>query len=205
MRTIVKGKNYDVPEVDRRYAAQKMHRLERVLEDGADAVVELSVEHHKNLADSHIAEVTLVIEGGRIRGAGRAATHHEALDVVIDKLERRAVSHRKKQIDRHRPDSGKAALRSLASSSEPSEPTDDGRRIVKVKRFAIEPMFEEDAVAEMEELGHSFFVFMNAENERLGVLYRRSDGNYGLIEPTIGGEYTVREGRERRGSRERRS
>jgi putative sigma-54 modulation protein len=203
VRTIVKGKNYDVPEADRRYAAQKMHRLERVLEDGADAVVELSVEHHKNLADSHIAEVTLVIEGGPLRGVGRAGSHHEALDVVVDKLERRAVSHRKKQIDRHRPDSGKAALRSLSTRPEDREPGDEGPRVVKVKRFGLEPMFEEDAVAQMEELGHSFFVFVNAENERLGVLYRRSDGNYGLIEPTIGGEYTVGAGDERR-SRSRR-
>jgi putative sigma-54 modulation protein len=61
---------------------------------------------------------------------------------------------------------------------------------VKVKRFAIEPMFEEDAVTRMEELGHAFFIFVNAENERLGVLYRRHDGRYGLIEPVIGGGYT---------------
>ena len=62
--------------------------------------------------------------------------------------------------------------------------------VVKVKRFAIEPMFEEDAVSQMEELGHSFFVFVNAENERLAVLYRRRDGHYGMIEPQIGGLYT---------------
>jgi putative sigma-54 modulation protein len=191
VRTIVKGKNYDVPEADRRYVLQKMRRLERILEDGADAVVELSVEHHKSLSDSHIAEVTLVVGGGPLRGVGRAATHHEALDTVIDKLERRAVSHRKKIIDRHRPDSGKQMLRSLArETTGASDTSDDARRIVKVKRFAIEPMFEEDAVTKMEELGHSFFVFVNAENERLGVLYRRADGHYGLIEPVIGGEYT---------------
>jgi putative sigma-54 modulation protein len=190
VRTIVKGKNYDVPEADRRYVLQKMRRLERILEDGADAVVELSVEHHKSLSDSHIAEVTLVVGGGPLRGVGRATTHHEALDTVIDKLERRAVSHRKKIIDRHRPDSGKQMLRSLARETAPSDASEDGRRIVKVKRFAIEPMFEEDAVTKMEELGHSFFVFVNAENERLAVLYRRADGHYGLIEPVIGGEYT---------------
>jgi putative sigma-54 modulation protein len=191
VRTIVKGKNYDVPEADRRYVLQKMRRLERILEDGADAVVELSVEHHKSLSDSHIAEVTLVVGGGPLRGVGRAATHHEALDTVIDKLERRAVSHRKKIIDRHRPDSGKQMLRSLArETTGASDTSDDARRIVKVKRFAIEPMFEEDAVTKMDELGHSFFVFVNAENERLGVLYRRADGHYGLIEPMIGGEYT---------------
>jgi ribosome hibernation promoting factor len=190
VRTIVKGKNYDVPEADRRYVLQKMRRLERILEDGADAVVELSVEHHKSLADSHIAEVTLVVGGGPLRGVGRASTHHEALDTVIDKLERRAVSHRKKIIDRHRPDSGKRVLRSLAGGTGSGEPAEDGRRIVKVKRFAIEPMFEEDAVTQMEELGHSFFVFVNAESERLAVLYRRGDGHYGLIEPLIAGEYT---------------
>ena len=66
------------------------------------------------------------------------------------------------------------------------------RRIVKSKRFAIEPMFEEDAVAAMEELGHDFYVFVNAENERVAVLYRRRDGDYGVIEPMVGGEYAPR-------------
>ena len=61
-------------------------------------------------------------------------------------------------------------------------------RIVKVKRFDIEPMFEEDAVERMEELEHSFYVFVNAETERLAVLYRRTDGDYGLIEPEVGGQ-----------------
>ena len=66
----------------------------------------------------------------------------------------------------------------------------DTRQIVKVKRFAIEPMFEEDALARMEELGHAFFVFVNAENERVAILYRRREGGYGLIEPVLGGGYT---------------
>ena len=61
---------------------------------------------------------------------------------------------------------------------------------MKTKRFAIEPMFEEDAAARMEELGHQFFVFVNAETERVSILYRRRDGDLGLIEPIIGGEYT---------------
>ena len=90
----------------------------------------------------------------------------------------------------------------LTPSNEPSdEAPGDGKKpkIVTIKRFAIEPMFEEDAVARMEELGHNFFVFVNAETEQLGVLYRRSDGDYGLIEPAIGGDYTVgqRDGRRR--------
>ena len=63
-------------------------------------------------------------------------------------------------------------------------------RVVKVKRFDIEPMFEEDAIAAMDELGHQFFVFVNSETERIAVLYRRHDNDYGLIEPVIGGDYT---------------
>ena len=61
---------------------------------------------------------------------------------------------------------------------------------MKSKRFAIEPMFEEDAITAMEELGHRFFVFVNAENERVAILYVRNDGGYGLIEPIVGGDYT---------------
>ena len=71
-------------------------------------------------------------------------------------------------------------------------------RVVKIKRFAIEPMFEEDAIAAMEELGHRFFVFVNAENERVAILYARNDGGYGLIEPIVGGDYTGRPGPQQR-------
>jgi putative sigma-54 modulation protein len=74
-------------------------------------------------------------------------------------------------------------------SAEPAESVRRSR-IVKTKRFAIEPMFEEDALARMNELGHEFFIFVNAETERLCVLYRRAGGDYGLIEPVIGGTYT---------------
>ncbi len=72
----------------------------------------------------------------------------------------------------------------------PPDAEDRRGQIVKVKRFNVEPMFEEDAIAQMEELGHSFFVFVNAETERIAILYRRREGDYGLIEPVLGGDYT---------------
>ena len=86
-----------------------------------------------------------------------------------------------------RPKEEKDLLRKLADGT--AEPGHD-QRIVKKKRFAIEPMFEEDAIAAMDELGHRFFVFVDAETERIAVLYARDDGDYGLIEPVVGGEYT---------------
>lgn len=189
MRTIVKGKNFDVPDADRRYVEQKMRRLERLLGDRSDALVELSAEKHRSAADSRIVEVTLVIDGRPLRGVARAATHRAAADEVVDKLERRAVGHKEKPRLRARPEEAKQILRTLADGTATGGEESPAASVVKIKRFAIEPMFEEDAIAAMEELGHSFFVFVNAENERTAVLYRRRDGQYGLIEPTVGGPY----------------
>ncbi|HEY7736504.1 MAG TPA: ribosome-associated translation inhibitor RaiA [Candidatus Limnocylindrales bacterium] len=188
MRTIVRGKNLEVRDSVRRYAERKLHRLERVLDDRSDAVVELSVEAHRSASASHIVEVTLVIDGQTLRGHAAAVNHEAGIDTVVDKLERRAVDHKAKPRLRARPPEVKAVLRRLADGT--AEPARD-QRIVKVKRFAIEPMFEEDALTRMDELGHTFFVFVNAETEHLNVLYRRADGDLGLIEPVIGGEYTA--------------
>lgn len=194
MRTIVKGKNLAVEEADRRYAHQKLRRLDRMFDDRTDAVVELSTESHRSHQDGHIVEVTLVIDGQPVRAAASAATHRAAIDDVVDKLERRAVSHKSRPLTSRRPTTGPSLPTPPSETDEADETADEGSagepKIVVIKRFAIQPMFAEDAVAQMEELGHSFFVFVNAENECLGVLYRRSDGDYGLIEPTIGGEYT---------------
>jgi len=188
LRTIVKGKNYEVPEPVREYAQRKLRRLERLLDDQSDATVELSVEQHRSVEDSHLVDVTLVVHGQTLRSSAAAATHQAGIDAVLDKVERRAVTFR--ETSRVRKSS--QTVRGAGGVAETGGAADDdgARRIVKVKRFAIEPMFEEDAVARMEELGHSFFVFVNAENERVSILYRRREGDYGLIEPVVGGGYT---------------
>jgi putative sigma-54 modulation protein len=192
VRTIVKGKNIDVPDHVRRYAERKLARLERILDDRSDALVELSVEQHRSAAVSHIVEVTLVIDGRTLRTHAAAETHRAGVDEVVDKLERRAVDHLEKPRIRARPDEEKVLLRQIADGT--SEGGSE-RRIVKSKRFAIEPMFEEDAVARMEELGHQFFVYVDAQSERVQILYQRRDGNLGMIEPIVGGQYTKGKGR----------
>ena len=201
MKTIVKGKNIDVPESVREYAERKMRRLERFLDDRTEAVVELSSEQHRSNMDSQIVEVTLVVDGQTLRSHAAGPTYQASLDTVIDRIERQAVDFREKPKGKARPDAGKgkrmeepdpepvlaakgsAAGRELEAEARPS-------RIVKTKRFAIEPMFEEDAVARMEELGHVFFLFVSAETERLCVVYKRAGGDYGMIEPVIAGQYT---------------
>ena len=187
MRTIVKGKNVEVPERVREYTERKLQRLERLLDDRTDATVEFSNEHHRSASDAHIAEVTLVIDGQTLRSHAVGISYQAALDNVVDKVERQAVDHKSKPRVHARPKQEKDLLRKLADGT--AEAGRD-RRIVKTKRFAIEPMFEEDAMAAMEELGHRFFVFVDAETERIAILYARDDGDYGLIEPVVGGEYT---------------
>ncbi len=187
MRTIVRGKNLEVPDRVRQYAERKFSRLERLLDDRTDAIVELSNESHRSAADAHIVDVTLVIDGHTLRSTATGSSYQAALDTVVDKVERQAIDYKEKPRVRARPEEEKSLLRKIADGT-----AEGGRelRIVKTKRFAIEPMFEEDAVTAMEELGHDFYVFVNAEHEHLAVLYRRKDGDYGLIEPMIGGEYT---------------
>jgi putative sigma-54 modulation protein len=188
MRTIVKGKNVEVPDRVRTYAERKLHRLERLLDDRTDAIVEFSNEMHRSASDAHIAEVTLVIDGRTLRSHAVGISYQAALDDVVDKVERQAVDYKEKPRLRARPEEEKRILRDIADGT--ADPGHE-RRIVKTKRFAIEPMFEEDAVAAMEELGHQFYVFVNAETERVAILYARKDGDLGMIEPIVGGEYTT--------------
>ena len=198
MRTIVKGKNVEVPDRVRDYTVRKLHRLERLLDDRTDPIVEFSNEMHKSASDAHIAEVTLVVDGHTLRSHAVGISYQAALDDVVDKVERQAVDYKSKPRLRARPEQEKRILRSLADGTR--EPGHE-RRIVKTKRFAIEPMFEEDAAAAMEELGHQFFVFVNAETERVAILYVRKDGDLGMIEPSVGGDYTT--GRQHDNGRER--
>jgi putative sigma-54 modulation protein len=208
LRIIVKGKNYEVPDAVREYAQRKLRRLERLLDDESDATVELSVEQHRSAQQSHIVDVTLLIHGQGLRSSAAAATHQAGIDAVIDKVERRAVDFRETCRVRRSSETvrgagadvddggvaggagGARGGRGGNGAREAGAGEEAASRIVKVKRFAIEPMFEEDAVTRMEELGHAFFVFVNAENERVSILYRRREGDYGLIEPMLGGGYT---------------
>ena len=187
MRTIVKGKNVEVPDRVREYAERKLRRIERFTDDRTDAFVELSNEKHKSAADAHRAEVTLVVDGATLHSHAVGGTYQAAIDTVVDKAERQAVDFKRKPRLKHRPEQEKQILRRIADGT--ADPGTE-RRVVKTKRFAIEPMFEEDAISEMEELGHQFFVFVNAETEHVAILYARQDGNFGLIEPVVGGQYT---------------
>jgi putative sigma-54 modulation protein len=194
VRTTIRGRNLAVSDKDAAYIERKLQRLERVLDDRSVAEVELRLEGNHKVADSHVVDVSLVVDGRTLRGNAAAATFRAATDLVVDKLERQTVEHKQRPRGRRRAET----VRTAGTPPGPAGGSDaervaevDESLVVKVKRFAIEPMFEEDAISRMEELGHTFFIFVNAENERVAVLYRRRDGRYGLIEPVIGGSYAA--------------
>jgi putative sigma-54 modulation protein len=183
VKTNLKARNIELDDRLRGQIERKLRRLDRITHEMAEADVEL-IGHASHAADSaQVAEVTLRNNGEVVRSTASGATPMAALDVVIDKLERQVVrtkerpgSVRKRHSDEIESVLSREALGTLEA--------DEARpQVVKVKRFDMQPMFEEDAITQMEELGHAFFVFLDAETEQVAILYRRTDGNYGVIQP----------------------
>lgn len=183
MKTIVKGRHGE-PLSDglREYIERKITRLDRITHPQTQATVEIRSHASHDADQANVADVSLLINGEVLHSMSAASTPQAAFDMVLDKLERQIVRHNRRPRMRDKTPPGRVPTSgpSDAAATEPAAPT-----IVKVKRFDMEPMFEEDALARMDELGHAFFIFVNAETDRICVLYRRADGNYGLIEPEI--------------------
>ena len=173
MRITVKGKNIAVTPALRQYVEKKLSKLERYFENIDEAIATLSVEKER-----HIVEVTVPLNGGMLlRGEEETNDMYASVDLVMEKLERQIEKHKTK-IARKMKD-GK--LLDLAAGQEKA--AEEEPRLVRTKRFAMKPMPVEEAILQMNLLGHDFFVFSNAETEEVNVVYRRRDGNYGLIEP----------------------
>ncbi len=178
MQLIISGKNLEVSDWLKEYVEKKVGKLDRYLPTLTEARVELALENTRNAAQSQVVQVTLRNNGTILRGEERASDFTAAVDTVMEKLT--------KQIDRYkgkRQRNRTAAERETAEAVE--EPEELGPRVVRTKRFRTPPMSEDDAIEQMELLGHSFFLFFNRDRGSLNLLYRRNDGNYGLIEPEL--------------------
>ncbi|MFN2484622.1 MAG: ribosome hibernation-promoting factor, HPF/YfiA family [Candidatus Limnocylindria bacterium] len=186
MKTLVKGRNVAVSDELRSYIERKLRRLDRLAHRGAQAGVEVISQASHSTDQANVVEVTLRLNGDVLRSTSSGATPEAALDVVLDKLERQMVRHNERPRARDHADGAVPVAGASALTAAERAADDAASVVVKVKRFDMEPLFEEDALARMDELGHSFFVFLNAESDRICVLYRRRDGRYGLIEPVVG-------------------
>lgn len=177
MQIIVKGKNLEVTEALRGYALEKVSRVEKYLDRIMKTEIEMSVERNPKIQDNQVVEVTIFSSGPIIRAKESAGDMYQAIDLVTNKLERQARKVKKKMIDRSH--HARNPFKESAVAEEPEEEA----VIVKTKSFPLKPMIPEEACLQMDLLGHDFFVFINAETEETNVVYRRKDGNYGLIEP----------------------
>lgn len=171
MQIFLTGRNLEVTEALRRYAEEKVGKLQKYADKITSASIVLSVQKHRQ-----IAEVTLRVRDLTIRGEESTPDLYSSIDLVVGKLERQL--HRYKGKIQSYPGRSERFPEPLTSLEEA-----EGSRIVKTKRFAIKPMSPDEAILQMDLLGHSFFVFRNAQTDEVNVVYRRHEDNYGLIEP----------------------
>jgi putative sigma-54 modulation protein len=170
------GRNVEVTDALRNYVEDRLAKLERFSSQIVDAKVVLTVRADSRNDRSHRVEVQINMPQGIIRAEEAAADMYAAIDSAGELLERQLKRFKEKVLSRQHD----APVLEVDSDieDEPSSP-----EIVRSKRFEMRPMAPEDAAAQMEALNHDFFMFMNSETDKINVIYRRRDGNYGLIEP----------------------
>ena len=166
MRTVVKGKNIELSDRIRRYAERKFDRIERLLDDRSEALLELSVEQHRSSADSHIAEVTLVIDGQTLRSHAAGPSHQAAIDTVTDKVERRAVDHKEKPLRARARRTGTCWSASRTGRGTDPRAADREDEAIRHRADVRRGRRRRDGGP-----GPPFFMFVNAETERVNVLY----------------------------------
>jgi putative sigma-54 modulation protein len=189
MQIILKGKNVEITDWLREYVEKKVNKLDRYLPDINEARVELSTENTRSSQDRQVAQLTVRSNGLILRAEERTDDMFAAIDAVIDKMHRQIARYKGKREDRWQgqgPARGEVDLPPLDEEILEELAEAQERRIVRVKRFVVSPMDEEEAIEQMELLGHDFFVFFNPNTGKLSILYRRRDDNYGLLEPEWG-------------------
>ncbi|RXZ83498.1 ribosome-associated translation inhibitor RaiA [Paenibacillaceae bacterium] len=180
MKYNIRGQNIEVTDALRDYVEKKISRLDRYFEEPltSEANVRLSVTKNKQNV-----EVTIPLPGVLLRAEDKNSDMYAAIDLVLDKLERQIRKHKTKINRKFRQE---GSLKSLfkEENGAPVQVADeeDDLELVRTKRFTFKPMDIEEAILQMNMLGHTFFVFTSADTKEVNVVYKRSDGKYGLIE-----------------------
>lgn len=185
MNLTVKGRNLALTEAISSYAEEKMGRLGKYLADGSRCEVELWTEKNPSISDNQVVEATIFTKGPVIRAREASPDIYASIDLVFAKLERQVKKYRGKLVARSQ-GAHKEVLVSegfmVPEDTEVLEEEAPTPRIVKIKQFMVKPMAPEEAALQLELVGHDFYVFTNSETQETAVVYRRRDGNYGLIE-----------------------
>ena len=174
MNYMISGKNIDVTEGLKQAVYDKLGRLEKFFNEDTNAQVTFSVEKERQKI-----EVTIPMKGHIIRAEQVSDDMYVSIDMVAEIIERQVVRYKKKIIDQNQ---DAAYFRDQFLEEDGDEEFDE-IQIIRSKRFAVKPMYREDACVQMELLGHNFYVFRNAETDEVNVVYKRKGNTYGLIEP----------------------
>lgn len=172
MNIIFKGKNIEVTPALKEHADKKLGRLNRIMEVDKTTVTMIIEKGRQK------AEVSMMVKGYILRGEDSAQDMYAAIDSVVDKLEKQLVKYKEKLQRKTKKDKEKLAIMPTDLAKEAED------ELVRTKRFLVKPMTVDEAIMQMNMVGHSFFVFANSENgEEINVVYVRNDGKYALIIP----------------------
>lgn len=176
MRVTIYGKNIDVTEGLKNTLEKKLSKFDKYFSPDIETTATLSTQRNK-----HILELTIQLNGTILRAEESTDDMYVSIDKAIDKIEGQLRKYKTK-IEKKQKDHTTIRFDSLLSSQ---DGTANESQIVRTKKFAIKPMSSEEASLQMDLLGHNFFVFLNSDSDEVNVVYKRKDGNYGLIEPTL--------------------
>lgn len=185
MQINITGRHIPVTEPIRAYAEEKVSKVAKI-HDREDMTIDviLHVEKNPSVKNKDVAEVTARMKGMVVRAEEAAPDMYAAIDLVSEKLERQMRKYKAKLMDRR---NGKTSVRTVAGGSELPAPFVEEEEnegvLVRTKYVDAKPMTEDEAILQLELLGHDFFVFTHAEDGTVNVMYRRQDGDYGLIQP----------------------
>ena len=172
MRFTITGRNIDVTDGLRSAVEEKIGKLERYFKPDTEVLVTLSVEK-----DRQKIEVTIPVKGNIIRSEQVSNDMYVSIDLVEEVIERQLRKYKNKIVQREQ---GGGSFRQEFIDKEAE---DEEVRIIRTKQYDLKPMYPEDACVQMEMLGHSFYVFVNAETDQVNVVYKRKGNTYGLLEP----------------------
>ena len=185
MQVVIRGKHFRVPEQIEERARTKFGKLSRYLPMLEDAAVEVDMAHEKAKEPDqrYVVRVTVNGHGVHLQAEEHAAKPEAAVDLAAHAITRQAERHKERLYGRGRRGAKPAAAQPAPLEDEETRSVME--KVARVKRFAVKPMTTVEAVAQMELLGHDFFLFHDADLERIAVLYRRRAGDYGVIIPEL--------------------
>ena len=180
MELHVTGTNIQITPAARRYIERKLNKLGRHLPNIIESKVEISEEKTKSPQQRYLVRVTVTGKGAVFHGEERGEELSIAIDKTVATMTRQLEQHKGKLYNKGRGNSPTRGKLDIESAK-----TEADKKVIKIKRFTVKPMSVAEAIDQMEILRHDFFLFFNADGEELNLLYRRKDGNYGVIEPEL--------------------